>query len=354
MRAGLSLSVLLVTTFLALLYTAALAQDTPLQIGVSELPPFAFQSGGQWDGVAVALWREVADDLGMTFEFKATEPDALVSDVADGTLDLGITGVATAAAEAGADFSYPYYTSSLSVATPRAQSLWGIVRGLFTARFFRVVLFLSILLLIVGALVWLIERGGNEDFGSERGVVKGIGVGFWWAAVTMTTIGYGDKAPITFWGRTVAFLWMLLALALTASLTAALVSVVSAGPGGGLSVPSDLREMRVGVAADTPAAAYLNKEGVAFQDFDTALAGLRALKKGDLDAFLASDATLRYLKSENGSLTFRRVESNAAPQRYAFVLPQDDEKREALNRALLTRLNARPYEQLLNRYLPNE
>ena len=46
---------------------------------------------------------------------------------------------------------------------------------------------------------------------------------------------------------------MLLAMGITASLTAALVSVVSAGAGGSLSVPSDLRGTKVGVVADTPA-----------------------------------------------------------------------------------------------------
>ncbi len=346
---------LIFAAVLALVQTAAFAQDAPLRVGVAELPPFAFQSGGQWDGVAVALWREVADDLGIVFEFRATEPDALVAGVADGTLDLGLTGTATAADEVRVDFAHPFYTTTLSVATPRAQSLWNIVRGLFTARFFRVVLFLSVLLLVVGALVWLLERGANEEsFGGERSALQGVGAGFWWAAVTMTTIGYGDKAPFTFWGRALAFLWMLLAMGITASLTAALVSVVSAGQGGGLSVPGDLRGTKVGVVADTPAAFYLEEEGIGFREFDTPLAGLRALQQGELDAFLASDATLRYLKSENTNLTFRRVETNAAPQRYAFVLPEDDERREALNQTLLTRLNARPYEQLLERYLPNE
>ena len=361
MRAA-SSSALVFVVVLTLLQTAVFAQDAPLQVGVSELPPFAFQTDGQWDGVAVTLWREVADDLGLGFEFTATEPDALVGAVADGTLDLGLTGTATAEAEARADFSYPYYTTTLSVATPRAQSLWNTLKGLFTARFFRVVLFLSVLLLVVGTLVWLLERGGNEDFGGEHSALQGVGAGFWWAAVTMTTIGYGDKAPATFWGRALAFLWMLLAMGITASLTAALVSVVGAGAGGSLSVPSDLRGTKVGVVADTPAASYLEGEGIGFRAFGTPLAGLRALQQGDLDAFLASDATLRYLKSENSSLTFQRTETNTRPQRYAFVLPQADAQtspsrdlnREDLNRVLLTRLNAQPWGRLLERYLPNE
>lgn len=349
------MSTLAILIVYALLQPWAGAQDETLQVGVSELPPFAFQSDGQWDGVAVALWREVADDLGVTFDFVATEPDMLVQSVAAGTLDLGITGTATTADEARADFSYPYYTSTLGVATPRTQTLWNTVKGLFTARFFSVVLVLSLLLLIVGVLVWLLERGANEkSFGGERNTLQGVGAGFWWAAVTMTTIGYGDKAPVTFWGRALAFLWMLVAMAITASLTAALVSVVGAGQGGSLSVPSDLRELRVGAAADTPAATYLREEEIPFQDFDTPLEGLRALQRGDLDAFVASNVMLRYLKSENSSLTFQRAETNAAPQRYAFVLPEDDPSRESLDRALLARLNARPYERLLERYLPNE
>jgi CubicO group peptidase (beta-lactamase class C family) len=44
--------------------------------------------------------------------------------------------------------------------------------------------------------------------GEEELLMPGIGIGIWWATVTMTTVGYGDKAPMTPGGRIVGLIWM--------------------------------------------------------------------------------------------------------------------------------------------------
>ena len=52
--------------------------------------------------------------------------------------------------------------------------------------------------------------------------------GLYWAVVTMTTVGYGDKTPKTTLGRAVAALWMLGSLVLVSLLSTSLVSRLTA------------------------------------------------------------------------------------------------------------------------------
>jgi voltage-gated potassium channel len=71
-----------------------------------------------------------------------------------------------------------------------------------------------LLVLIAGVLVRLVEP---DTFTS-------IGLSYWWAVETVTTVGYGDVVPQDPPGRIVGVLLMLTGLALIPTLTSVIVS----------------------------------------------------------------------------------------------------------------------------------
>ena len=188
------------------------------------------------------------------------------------------------------------HTDTLALAgTKSGMGLWSVVKSMATLQFLWVIMGLSLLLLIVGALVWFFERDDTEgdeeesDWRGEDGRTGGVANGFWWAGVTMTTIGYGDLVPKSLPGRTVAMLWMLVSMAITASLTAYIVSS-SGGPGGSGDLADAASGKRVGVVAGSPAVGPVAAVGGTVVRFDTLKQALAAREDGRVDLVAAGKA----------------------------------------------------------------
>ncbi len=79
-----------------------------------------------------------------------------------------------------------------------------------------------------GLVVLLVLAGASLVLDAERSAdepnITTFGDAVWWATVTITTVGYGDRFPVTTEGRAVAVLLMLIGVALLGLVTASVAT----------------------------------------------------------------------------------------------------------------------------------
>jgi ABC-type amino acid transport substrate-binding protein len=326
-----------------------------LIVGTKEASPFAIKSrNGKWTGISIDLWREIATELKLSFKFRELDLQGLLDGVGDGSLDVAIAALTvTPEREKFLDFSHPYHVTGLGIAiAPKHRSPWLVVLSrFFSLHYLRVMIVLSLLLLTLGTLVWWFERKRNpQHFGGST--ARGIGSGFWWSAVTMTTVGYGDKTPVTFGGRLVAFFWMLVAIIIISSLTASITSTLTVtqleSP---IKGPEDLPRVRVGTIGGTTSESYLRDNLISYTSYETPTEGLRAITVDRIQAFVYDAPILRYLihrefKGDLGVLpnTFDR-------QDYGIALPKGSPLREQINVVLLEKIREPAWQDTIYKYL---
>jgi ABC-type amino acid transport substrate-binding protein len=217
------------------------------------------------DGGNDELWQAIVQELGVEYELiEYNRIGQILEAFEKGELDALPALAVKASRENILDLSHAYL---------RSGSAMLHFSGHFVDRFVSLEFLLLIGLLVLlsfaaGALVWLFEgRRNREMFGG--GLPKGLGHGIWWAMVTMTTVGYGDKAPKTFGGRIVALIWMFASIILVAGFTAAITASLTLGElSGKVRGLRDLHGVRVGAVDQSGALNFLAQRGIAALPFD--------------------------------------------------------------------------------------
>jgi ABC-type amino acid transport substrate-binding protein len=329
-----------------------------LVIGTKVAPPFAIrQEDGSWRGIAIELWDEVAEQLGYDYRLQEATLEELISGLEDGSFDASVAALTmTAERERRIDFSHGFHSSGLGIAVPavgEGGSQWmRALRNLIDPRFLGAVASLVVVLFVAGLLVWIFERRRNPDQ-FEPGA-RGLGSAFWWSAVTMTTVGYGDKASVSAGGRVVALLWMFISVIVISSFTAAIASSLTVAQlDTGIRGPDDLAQALTATVTGSTSSAYLADRHLRHEELATAQEGLSVVAAGDADAMVYDEPILRYLVRTSGERltvlpeTFER-------QDYAIGLPEGSELREPVNRVLLEVIDRPAWQETLERYLGQE
>lgn len=327
----------------------------PLRVAVYEVPPYGYVApDGSLSGLSVDLWRRVAERLERRFELTpVSDMASLLRDVRQGRFDAAIGAITiTAEREKLVDFSYPAHRSGVAVATRRRGGPLAALRAYASAlaELGSLVVLILASLGVTGLVMWIIERRGRPA-GHDSHVAT-LRDGIYWAVVTMTTVGYGDKTPKTTAGRVFATAWMFGSLVLISLLSTSLVSKltadrVEAGSGG---VPLDLSGQVLAAVADSSGAEYLDAQHLRAAKLKDLTEALDSLQAGTSTAVVNSVGALTYAVANRHARDIEVSRTLLAPAYMAIALPPRSALRQPIDEALIRITGSPEWTQVEERF----
>jgi polar amino acid transport system substrate-binding protein len=325
---------------------------SPLRVAVVPLEPFVARDGDRADGMYVEIWKRVADGLGRPTEFVWVDAFAdLLPAVATGRADVAVAPLGlTSDREAKYDFSTAVLRSGPKLGvSKRLSAKKSILGALFSADIGRLLLGGLFVLVVLAHVIWLVERNvPSEADHFRRRYPHGVWDGFWWAAVTIATVGYGDKAPRSVRGRLVG----LLAITCSLFMVGAFVSEVTTTLGSRstkLAVNSlnDARRHKVGALEGSTFMTYLTAQGVTARGYPTQLALFEAVDKREVDVIVANPYALQVVGPRYGVVPVGDV---LYEEFVAFGLAQGSPLREQINAQLAALQSTGAVSAIVNRW----
>jgi len=269
-----------------------------LKVAVFDRPPYSFKGkDGSWSGLGIELWEQIAERLSIPYDFVEMRFEDVCGELHEGKSDvcplLAISGERADQIE----FTEPYLFSHGAVITQQ-KSFLGNVSSFYSHIWSREVMLILLSMLIGMAifslLLVLIERRHVQGHFSGP-TMKGIGSALWFSAVTMTTVGYGDKTPHSALGRIVTFFWMLAGVLLIALFTGTIASSITMEQiQRGIVHFDDLARFRVGCLEGSRTDIMLNSRGIPAVRYSTPEAGIEGFTKNQINAYAGDSISLEY------------------------------------------------------------
>jgi polar amino acid transport system substrate-binding protein len=327
---------------------AANGPDEPLRVAVYDLAPYgSVDAEGLFSGISVDLWRRVAEDLHLNYRFASVpQMDYVLVGLENGRFDAAIGAIAiTPERLERVDFSYPAHRSGFAVAfQSRTGPIAAVVSyGLTVRQHVSLIAVALALPLLTGAVMWSFERRRRAAADSADSSVTSLLDGIYWAIVTMTTVGYGDKTPKTGAGRFIAVLWMMASLVVISLVSTILVSnmTVARLESGPLAHDSDLAGKRLAAVASSSGAEYLDSQHLPYTKYANLQEALKSLASDRSDAVVNSVGALQCMISTQFYGVIPMPSGLLAPAYMAFALPRNSALKKPLDRAMV-RVTASP------------
>ncbi len=320
-----------------------------LRVVTKEIEPFVFL-GEELTGFSIDLWEELARAAGFDYEFVvvATVTDQLET-VERAEADAAMAAISiTKDRERTVDFSFSYFNAGLGILAAKSEraSVWSVLRsGDFILPLLELFAFLMLVIVIAGHVIWLLERQRDADF--PKSYVKGVWEGIWWAAVTVTTVGYGDKTPRGIFGRTFGLIWMFAGLFIIANFTANVTSRLTVEQiEGAINGPQDLPGKIVVTVEGSTAAAWLTRENISHRTVTVIEEAYELLEDRRVQAVVFDYPVLLFYALNFGDSNVEVVGAPFNDEDYGIAFPTGSPLREEFNQALLQVREDGTYDRL--------
>ena len=335
---------------------AAIATDpSPLKVGVYEKPPYVVRDdSGSWDGLAVSLWRMIAARENLDYTLIPVDQDAAMQELEQGRIDILLGQMSmTAERERQIDFSHAFLAEPLAVAMESGRLFphWAeFLQSLPSHGVYTVILIGAAGMVVFAILFWIAERRmTNSHFGGSP--LQALGSALWFSAVTMTTVGYGDKTPLTPLGRFLAFVWMFAGILMVGGFTATVASTVSAARlATAVYGVTDIARFQNGVLDGSAASIQLRNAGIVAERFDHVSDALAAVESGKVHTLVADFITIRYELNQPRWSKLRAAVLHDTSSRMAIPVRTGLPELEAINVGLLDTLEDPAWQGVLRRW----
>ncbi|MFA5182007.1 MAG: transporter substrate-binding domain-containing protein [Syntrophales bacterium] len=337
-------------------WTPAAAAGKKIVVGIAHDPPYTFKNErGEWAGITVDLWRQIARDLKLDYSLQEMTQEEVLNSLQKGSIDLSADAIIiTAGREKLFEFTVPIASTRVAVATlhDTEDHPWlAALKIFFSWGTLKILIILMIILLLLGFIFWRIERKSNpEHFG--EGLIRGVGSGIYWVGSTMTSgVCFGVSLK-SISGRVLGLLWMLIcALALSAFIASLSSSLTTHHLSETKFSIDKLRKMHLGTEAGSVPHSIVEK--ISHQT--TFIKGgeeevLKALFDKKIDGFLYDEATLHYYAEGKYRGIISVHPTSLKEIVIAFGMPQNSPLRKPINISLLKILDEPVWESILNRY----
>lgn len=330
-----------------------------IRVVTQQVEPLVVYQDREYSGFSIDVFDAIAEEIGLEYSIYSVNSIAkMLDDVKRGEADVATAALGiTSSREEMLEFSHSYYETGLQIMIPQKESsistipiaILGII---FSKEVMFIFIFFFGVLLISAHIIWFSEKNNGGDF--PNSYWNGLGVSIWWAAVTVTTVGYGDKTPKGIPGRIFGLIWIFAGYFAFSYFTATVTSTITLQEiESNIQNVEDLYGHKVATVSNSAADYYLTENGIRPSTYPTVSEAAEALMDGKTDAIVYDAPVLQHFASGEGYGEVMVTGQLFQQQYYGFALPRGSELRKEINLGYLNLLENGDYQQIKNRWFGN-